>query len=186
MSHDYDTFVVFTSTYGNVDDAIHDFETVKSLYKDLKVIDTFDAAVLQREPNGKIKIVKKHEQPTRDAAKTGAGLGLATGMVVALFPGARIGAALVAATAGIGAAIGAIAGHITCGMSRGDLKELGESLDTGSAGLVVIAASNVEEKVRTALKKAVKTIRKQIKADRKEIEKELEHAAKQEAAVARR
>jgi len=186
MSHDYDTLVVFTSTYNNVDDAIHDFETVHSLYKDLKVIDTFDAAVLEKQSNGKIKIVKKHEQPTRDAAKTGAGLGLATGVVVALFPGARIGAALVAAATGIGAAIGAIAGHVTCGMSRGDLKEMGETLDTGSAGLVVIAASNVEEKVRTALKKAVKTVRKQVKADRKALEKELEQAAKEETAVARR
>src|SRR6516165_9069972 len=167
MSHDYDTLVVFTSTYASVDDATHDFEAIKTLYHDLKVIDTFDAAVLEKQPNGKVKIVKKHEQPTRDAAKTGAGLGLATGLVVALFPGARIGAALVAATTGIGAAIGAIAGHVTCGMSRGDLKEMGETLETGSAGLVVIAASNVEEKVRTALKKAVKTIRKQIKADRK-------------------
>jgi uncharacterized membrane protein len=186
MSHDYDTLVVFTSTYASVDDATHDFEAIKTLYHDLKVIDTFDAAVLEKQPNGKVKIVKKHEQPTRDAAKTGAGLGLATGLVVALFPGARIGAALVAATTGIGAAIGALAGHVTGGMSRGDLKELGETLDTGSAGLVVIAASDIEEKVRTALKKAVKTIRKQIKADRKALEKELEQAAKEEAAVARR
>jgi len=186
MTHNYDTLVVFTSTYANVNDATQDFETVKTLYGELKLIDTFDAAVVEKQPDGKVRIVKKHEQPTRDAAKAGAGLGLATGVIIALFPGARIGAALVAATTGVGAAIGALAGHVTCGMSRGDLKELGETLDSGSAGLVVIAATNVEEKVRTALKKAIKTIRKQVKADRKALEKELEQAAKEEAAMVRR
>jgi uncharacterized membrane protein len=181
----YDTLAVFASTYNSVDDALHDFEAVKSIYHDLKIIDTFDAAVLERQPDGKVKIIKKHEQPTRDAAKVGAGLGLATGVVIALFPGARLGAALIAATTGIGAAMGALAGHVTGGMSRGDLKELGEMLDTGSTALVVIAASNIEEKVRSALKKAVKTVRKQVKADRKALEKELELAAKETAGASR-
>jgi len=179
----YDTFIVFTATYSTVDDAVHDFETVRSLYGDLKIIDTFDAAVLEKQPTGKVKIVKKHEQPTREGLKLGAGLGLATGLAVALFPAAAIGAGLLAATTGAGALIGALAGHVTGGLSRNDLKELGEALDTGRAGLVVIAASDIEEKVRNALKKAVKTIRKQVKADSKELEKELERAAKEEAVL---
>ncbi len=183
MLPNYDTFVVFTGTYSSVDDAIHDFETVKSLYHDLKCIDTFDAAVLEKQPNGKVKIVKKHEQPTRDGLKLGAGLGLATGVALALFPAAAIGAGLLAATTGAGALIGALAGHITGGMSRNDLKELGESLDAGTAGLVVIAASDVEAKVQSALKKAEKTLKKLVKADLKELEKELELAAKEESAL---
>ena len=32
-------------------------------------------------------------------------------------------------------------------MSRGDLKDLGESLDEGEAGLVVVAVSDMEAKV---------------------------------------
>jgi uncharacterized membrane protein len=176
----YDTFIVFTSTYSNVDDAVQDFEAVKAIYRDQNIIDTFDAAVLEKAPDGKIKIVKKHEQPTRDGLKLGAGLGLATGLAIVLFPGAAIGAGLLAATTGAGAAMGALAGHVSGGMSRGDLKELGESLDTSTAALVVIAATDLEEKVRNVLKKAVKTIRKQVKADSKELEKELERAAKEE------
>jgi uncharacterized membrane protein len=165
---------------------VQDFEAVKSLYHDLKIIDTFDAAVLEKRPNGKVKIVKKHEQPTREGLKLGAGLGLATGLGIALFPGAAVGAGLIAATTGAGATIGALAGHVAGGMSRSDLKELGEAMDTGTAGLVVIAATNIEEKVRNALKKAVKTIRKQVKANSKELEKELEQAAKEEAVLAKR
>src|SRR4030095_15290677 len=124
MIPNYDTFIVFTGTYPSVEDAVHDFETVKSLYSDLKIIDTFDAAVLEKRPNGKVRIVKKHEQPTRDGLKIGAGLGLATGLAIALFPAAAIGAGLLAATTGAGAIIGALAGHVTGGLSRGDLKEL--------------------------------------------------------------
>ena len=182
----YDTFILFTGTYPNVEDAVHDFEAVKGLYHDLKIIDTFDAAVLEKQPNGKVRIVKKHEQPTREGFKLGAGLGLATGVAIALFPAAALGAGLLAATTGAGAVIGALAGHVMGGLSRSDLKELGETLDTGKAGLIVIAASDLEEKVKNALKKAVKTIRKQVKADSKELEKELEHAAKEEAVLAKR
>ncbi|MFN8550712.1 MAG: hypothetical protein U0103_04425 [Candidatus Obscuribacterales bacterium] len=185
MLPNYDTFIVFTGTYSTVEDAVHDFETVKALYDNLKIIDTFDAAVLEKQANGKVKIVKKHEQPTREGLKLGAGLGLATGVAIALFPGAAIGAGLLAATTGAGAAIGALAGHAAGGMSRSDLKELGETLDTGTASLVVIAASDIEGKVRDALKKAVKTIRKQVKANMKELEKELEQAAKEEAVLAK-
>lgn len=182
----YDTFIVFTGTYSSVDDAVQDFESIKTLYGDLKIIDTFDAAVLQKQPNGKVRIVKKHEQPTREGFKLGAGLGLATGLAIALFPGAAIGAGLLAASTGAGALLGALAGHVTGGLSRHDLRELGETLDAGTAGLLVIAASDVEEKVRAALKKAVKTIRKQVKADSRELEKELEQASKDEPALAKR
>jgi uncharacterized membrane protein len=183
MSPNYDTFIVYTSTYSSAEDAVHDFETVKSLYTDQKIIDTFDAAVLEKQSNGKVKIVKKHEQPTHEGLKLGAGLGLATGVAIALFPGAAIGARLLAATTGAGAIIGAVAGHVTGGLSRNDLKEMGETLDAGSAGLVVIAASDIEEKVRTAMKKSVKTMRKQVKANLKELEKELAQAAKEESVL---
>ena len=43
------------------------------------------------------------------------------------------------------------------GMSRGDLRDLGESLDEGEAGLVVVAVSDMEAKVRSAMKRAQKS-----------------------------
>lgn len=183
MLPNYDTFIVFTSTYSNVEEAVHDFEAVKSLYDELKIIDTYDAAVLEKKNSGRVRIIKKHEQPTRDGLKIGAGLGLATGVAIALFPGAAIGAGLIAASTGVGAIFGALAGHVTGGMSRADLKDLGETLDAGSAGLIVIAASNVEEKVEKALKKAVKTIKKQVKANLKDLENELEQATKEDGVL---
>lgn len=59
-------------------------------------------------------------------------------MVVALFPFAGAGVGLLAATTGGGALLRALAGHAAAGMSRSDLRELGEHLDAGQAGLVVV------------------------------------------------
>jgi hypothetical protein len=44
-------------------------------------------------------------------------VGLATGLVIALFPFAWIGAGLLAATTAGGAVLGAVAGHAAAGMS---------------------------------------------------------------------
>jgi hypothetical protein len=79
-----------------------------------------DAAVVERRADGKVKIAKHHETPTRVAGLLGGGIGLATGVVVALFPFAAIGGGLLVATAGGGAALGEVAGQVVAGMSRGD------------------------------------------------------------------
>ena len=57
-------------------------------------------------------------------------------------------------------------------MSRNDLKELGEHLDRGTAGLVVVAVSDMDAKVERAMKRAEKLERKQLKADTEEIERD--------------
>ena len=51
------------------------------------------------ESGGKAEIVKKHETPTRVGGVLGGGVGLATGLVVALFPFAAIGGGLLVGTA---------------------------------------------------------------------------------------
>jgi uncharacterized membrane protein len=109
----------------------------------------------------------------------GGGVGLATGLVVALFPFAAVGGGLlVGATAG-GAILGAVAGHAAAGMSRHDLKELGEHLDAGQAGLVVVAVSDMGAKVERAMNRAAKLEQRQIRADNEAIERDA--AAAQDA-----
>jgi hypothetical protein len=89
---------------------------------------------------------------------------------VVLFPFAAIGGGLLAATTAGGAVLGAVAGHAAAGMSRGDLKELGEQLDNGQAGLVVVGVSDVGAKIKDAMKKAEKVEQKQMQADNAAIE----------------
>ena len=91
-----DTFVVYVGVYADVAAAEADYEAVKDLHTKAGLIDAYDAAVIERRAGGKVKIVKKHETPTRVGGVLGGGVGLATGLVVALFPFAAIGGGLLA------------------------------------------------------------------------------------------
>jgi len=171
-----DTFLVYAGVYDDPDDAAADYEAVKDLHTEANLIDAYDAAIVVRRADGKVKITKKHETPTRVGGVLGGGVGLATGLVIALFPAAAIGGGLLAATTGGGAVLGAVAGHAAAGMSRKDLKELGEQLDAGQAGLVVVAVADMEAKVERAMKRAKKIEAKQMKADSKQIEADAKEA----------
>src|SRR6476661_6675982 len=142
-----DTLIAYVGVYDSVADAEADYQLVKDLHTEADLIDAYDAAVVERRAGGKTKIVKKHETPT------------------------RVGGLLVGTAAG-GAILGAVAGHAAAGMSRDDLKQLGEHLDTGQAGLVVVAVSDMGAKVERAMKRASKLEQKQIKADTEEIERD--------------
>ena len=140
------------------------------------MIDAYDAAVIERRADGKVKITKKHETPTRVGGVLGGGAGLATGLVVALFPFAAIGGGLLAVATGGGAVLGAVAGHAAAGMSRKDLKELGEHLDVGQAGLVVVAVADTGAEIERAMKQARKIEARQLKADSAAIEADAKSA----------
>jgi uncharacterized membrane protein len=171
-----DTFMAYVGVYNDVEAAKGDYEAVKALHVEAGLIDAYDAAVVERRDDGKTKIVAKHETPTRVGGVLGGGVGLATGLVVVLFPFAAIGGGIVAATTAAGAALGAVAGHAAAGMSRSDLKELGEHLDAGQAGLVVVAVSDMGAKVEHAMKQAAKVEAKELKADTDEIERDASSA----------
>src|SRR5215813_6536824 len=173
-----DTFMAYVGVYDNPADADADYQAVKDLHTKAGLIDAYDAAVVERRADGKVKITKKHETPTRAGGVLGAGVGLATGLVVVLFPFAAIGGGLIAATTGGGAVLGAVAGHAAGGMSRKDLKELGEELDKGQAGLVVVGVSDMGAKIERAMKKAKKIEKKELEADQKELEKDVKEASK--------
>jgi uncharacterized membrane protein len=160
-----DTFVVFVGVYDSVDDAEADYQAVKDLHVEAGLLDAYDAAVIARRDDGKVKITKKHETPTRVGGVLGGGVGLATGLVIALFPFAAIGGGLLAGATAGGALLGALAGHAAAGMSRHDLKELGEQLDAGQAGLIVVGVEDVGARVEQAMKNAEKLERKQLQVD---------------------
>jgi uncharacterized membrane protein len=172
-----DTFIALVGVYDTVADAEADYELIKELHTKAGLIDAYDAAVVERRPDGKVKITKKHETPTRAGGVLGGGVGLATGLVVALFPFAAIGGGLLAATTGGGAVLGAVAGHAAAGMSRHDLKELGEHLDAGQAGLIVVGVADMQAKIEPAMKLANKVETRQLQADTGAIEADAKSAA---------
>ena len=69
-------------------------------------------------------------------------------------------------------------GHLSRGISRGDLKELGDELEAGTAAVIVLGESKIEEQLEKAVKRANKLIEKQLDADADELEREIDAAAR--------
>ena len=170
-----DTHVVLAATYDSTEAALADFHALRDLYEKSGRIDTYDAAVVTRGDDGKVRIVEKHEQTTRDEARKGLGRGLVGGALVALFPAIGLGAGLLLGGAG-GAGIGALAGHVSAGMSRSDLKKLGELLDAGHSGLVVVAATDMEQQVEDGVAGAERLEKCQVRTDPKLLAIEMHEA----------
>lgn len=174
-----DTLVAFAGVYPDLASAEEDYDLVKELHTKEGLMDAYDAAVIHRRADGKVKITRKHETPTRVGGVLGGGAGLATGLVIALFPFAAIGGGLLAATSAGGAILGAVAGHAAAGMSRDDLKDLGESLDSGEAGLVVVGVMDMEARIEESMRHSEKLQKKQLKADVEDLERDAKDATGQ-------
>jgi uncharacterized membrane protein len=156
---------LYAAIYDDIDDAELDYEAVFELHA-AGAIGTYDSAIITKDENGKVH-VSKTEKPTQHGAWTGAGVGAVVGL---LFPPALIGSAVVGATAG------GLVGHLKGGVSRGDLKELGEELEQGNAAVIVLGESKIEEQLEKATERAEKLIEKQIDADADELKREIEAA----------
>ena len=157
---------IYIATYSNVDDAWTDYNEVKKLHSK-GVIGTYDAAVVLKDSEGKVH-VHKHEKPTQRGAWTGAAVGAVVGI---LFPPSLIGSAVVGATAG------GLIGHLWHGMSRSDMKDLGEALDAGMAALVVVGKSELTKEIAQATTHSQKQVEKQLNVDAKDFDKEIKAEA---------
>jgi uncharacterized membrane protein len=162
-----DTLYVLAAAYDRVEDAVSAFEAIKVAYRHVGSSHDFDATVIARNEAGEVEIVRRHDEPTRHGTAVGLNWGLAAGAVAALFPAVGILGAL-AVGGGAGAALGAIAGHASRSMSREDFTTLGQVLDEGDAGLVVVYASGMADRVNAGLGAPRLTVRKttSVTADR--------------------
>jgi uncharacterized membrane protein len=162
---DQDLLVVLAASYDSVSDAEADYEASHD----------FDAAVLERDENGDVRVVKKHEQPTRHGAAKGLGWGLAIGAAVAIFPAIALAGGLAVGGAA-GAAIGAVRGHVEGGMDNDDLKALGEVLERGRAGLIAVYATNMADQIAASIKADNRFVSKEIDAKADELAAQIKAA----------
>jgi uncharacterized membrane protein len=159
---------IYVGTYPGQAQARDDYQVVKDLHS-AGAVGTYDAAVVTKDDRGKVH-VNKDEMATRHGAWGGAAAGAAIGI---LFPPAVIGTALV------GAAVGGVSGHLWRGMSRADVKELGEVLDDGQAALVVVGESKLEQAIGRAALKAEKHAARELDVNPKDIDQAVREAAGQ-------
>ena len=123
--------------------------------------------MVTKDDNGKVH-ENKDEMATRHGAWGGAAVGALVGI---LFPPSII------VGAAVGAAVGGVGGHLWRGMSRADVKELGEVIDDGQAALVIVGESKIAQAIDKAALKADKHVAKEINAESRDIDKAVREAA---------
>lgn len=167
MANNDDRILLYVGAYNSMNDAQDDYGIVKQLSEN-HLIGTYDAGVVEKDENGKLKI-HQHTSKTKHGAWTGAGVGALVGL---FFPPALI------ASAATGAAIGGVASHHYNKIPKEDLKAIGNFLDNSAAALVVLAEPASEKELEKAVKKATKKYQKQFDVNVKELERELKEAEK--------
>jgi uncharacterized membrane protein len=150
---------IYIGTYPDAESARDDYHVVKELHS-AGAVGSYDAAVVTKDNRGKVH-VNKDETATRHGAWGGAAAGAVIGI---LFPPSVIGTALV------GAAVGGISGHLWRGMSRSDVKEFGDLIDSGEAALVVVGESKMQQALDKAALRAEKHVAKELDVSPKDID----------------
>ena len=159
MSKSDGTFIL-VATYPDERAARDDYQVVKEAHK-RGLVGSYDAAVITKDRNGKI-----HENKDETGTRHGAWWGIAAGAAVGvLFPPSILGAAAA------GGVIGGVSGHLAKGMSRSDARELGDFIDPGQAGLVVVGESKVEHALADAVTRAEKQTAKELDVDPKDVDR---------------
>jgi uncharacterized membrane protein len=160
-----DSTFVLVATYPDKEMARYDYQKVKEAHG-AGLVGSYDAAIITKDANGKI-----HESKDETATRHGAWWGIAAGAAIgAIFPPSVLG------TAAVGGVIGGVSGHLAKGMSRSDAKELGDFIDPGEAGLIVVGENKVEEAIMKAVSRAEKQTTKELDVDPKHVDRTLQGA----------
>jgi uncharacterized membrane protein len=159
---------IYIGTYPDETAARADYQVVKDLHA-AGAVGTYDASVVTKDDAGKVH-VNKDEMATRHGAWGGAAVGAVVGI---LFPPSLI------AGAAVGAAVGGVGGHLWRGMSRADVKEFGDLIDSGQAALVIVGESKIEQAIDKAALKAEKHVAKELDVSPRDVDKAVQDAATQ-------
>lgn len=168
-------YVAIAAQYASEDEAVADFDALHAHYKGSGKHASFDAAVVNRDKEGKVTIPKRDDGNKHHGGRKGLAIGLAGGLVVALFPAVALGGALLAG-GGAGAGIGALAGHLKNTASADDLKDISETLNAGSSGIVVVASPEEADAVTALLTHAGNITRKDIAVDEEKLDNDVQDA----------
>jgi uncharacterized membrane protein len=165
MAHTKGPIYLLVATYPNEDAAEADYEAIWKLHH-TGVVGTYDAALVTRDEKGKIHIHKR-EKPTQHGAWTGVGVGALIGLV---FPPGMI------VTAAAGGLAGGLIAHLEKGMSRKQVKDIGDHLESGQAALVVIGPGLLKEVLGDAVQSAERVEEHEIQADAGVLEETIKDA----------
>lgn len=156
---------IYVAAYADEMAARADYQAVKDLHAS-GLVGSYDAAVVTKDSKGKV-----HENKDETATRHGAWWGIAAGAALgAIFPPSIL------AGAAAGGLIGGVSGHLAKGMSRSRVKELGDFIEPGQAGLVVVGEGKVEEAIEQAVTRAEKATAEELGVDPKDLDRTMHEA----------
>jgi Protein of unknown function (DUF1269) len=165
--------VLAAAKYASRDDAEHGFKTVWGA-KHEGEFDHMSLAVLTKDANGQLQ-EERHDSTAKHLAWGGVALGAALALVAP-----PVGVGMLAAGALGGA--GAIVGHFWHQISKQDLMEISDLLESGESAIVVVAVNHKKTDITPLLKDAEKSIVIETRAG--DIDTEFEKALKNANATA--
>ena len=169
MSNKSDKLIVFGAAYSDVADAMADFSKVEDWRTEGEIGD-YDGAIVTKEPSGMLVLSNGHSAGRFKGVSAGAVVG---GMLGVVFPPSIIG------MAALGAGAGAIAGRTKKHIGRGDIKSLGELLNPGESGILIVT-DHVSDKAATELlPKAIRKKSIEVEGDAEAIKAAVLEAAEQ-------
>jgi uncharacterized membrane protein len=161
------TVHVIIGHYSSIEEASQDLDYVLQ-EREEHLIATFDGAVVAKDEDGQVRIVRKHETPVR----FGAWGGMVVGAIIGLaFP------PLLLELGVAGAVTGAIVGHLWKGMSRSDVHELGDALEKDTAALIIAVDSGSADVARSMMGRANSITECEVAARAGDIDKAIADAA---------
>jgi uncharacterized membrane protein len=159
--------VVLIATYPDMGGAEEDYKAVMAMHKEGD-LGHVAAAVVTKADDGKLKI-HRHDTTAKHLAWGGLVVG---GLLGAIFPplgavflaGSFIGGAALAGavSGGVLAGFGGLVGHFWKQIPKDDLRQMGEMLELGQAGLVVVAVDKKQEEVDAVITRSEKKIIKKL------------------------
>ena len=158
-----DERVFLAASYLDVAEAEADFEALRRLYVDLGEAPGFDAVTIGRKASGEVRFHREPDRPPGSDADEHVAPSLAAGLAAALFPS-------VAADSPVGRLeereiLATSAGVVAIALGRSDLSELGDHLDSSSAGLIAAAPAEQQDRIRAVLTNASATIAQVVSVD---------------------
>jgi uncharacterized membrane protein len=151
--------VIWVGEYGTLDDAEADYAAVMDLHR-AGTLGKVAAALVAKDADGKLKI-HRHNTSTAVGAWSGVVIGALLGVLVpplgafaltgSVVGGLAVGAGVDAAIVG---GLGGVMGHFWKGIPKDDIRMMGDALEAGQAGLLVVADDKAVEDIDKVITRA--------------------------------
>lgn len=156
----------YAGIYADVEDAKNDFAGIKAAHRE-KWIGTYEAALFEKDTEGKVKVLDTDATQRAAGAKVGVVAGAVLGVI---FPPSIL------VSAAVGAGVGATIGNLMKGFMSGDIKKLADELEPGQAGVILVADATFDAGAERLMKRAKKLAKQEVDAQASDLKKAIDEA----------